>query len=90
MLQIQLHDIGTEDDHMVYNASIPWDSNEHPWMTLATIHLNELLPSDVIESTRFNVGNLPVETLSFPEATSVDDFNIVPNLRAEVYDYCQV
>ena len=75
---------------MVYNASIPWDPSEHPWMNLASIHLTTVLPRDVINATRFNVGHLPRDTLSFPEATSVDDFNIVPNLRAEVYEYCQV
>ena len=89
LLQIQLHDVGPEDDHMVYNASIFWDAKEHPWMNLATIHLTALLPDDIIETTRFSVARLP-EALSFPEATSVHDFNIVPDLRQEVYLQCQV
>ena len=87
---MQLHDVGAEDDHMVYNASIFWDAKEHPWMNLASIHLTALLPDDVIETTRFSVARLPSDTLAFPEATSVYDFNIVPNLREEVYQQCQV
>ena len=87
---MQLHDVGAEDDHMVYNASIFWDAKEHPWMNLASIHLTALLPDDVIETTRFSVARLPSDTLAFPEATSVYDFNIVPNLREEVYLQCQV
>lgn len=75
---------------MVYNASIPWNSAEHPWMNLASLHLTVTLPNDVIESTRFNVGNLPLSTLSFPEASSVYDFNVIPNLRQETYEHCQV
>lgn len=75
---------------MVYNPSIPWDGAEHPWMNLAVIHLTAMMPDDVTELTQFNIDHLPKKTLSFPEATSVHDFNIVPNLRKEVYEACQV
>lgn len=74
---------------MLYNPAKAWNDDEHPWINVATISLTSLLPDDVTENTRFNIGNLPDSTLSIPEGTSVTDFNIVPTIRKEVYSFCQ-
>ena len=70
---------------MLYNAALPWAGAGHPWRNLATLTLNTVLSPDVTEMTRFNVGNLPREVVSFPKATSTSDFNIVPQVREYVY-----
>ena len=85
-LQVQLHKWKEDDTNILYNASVPWDKDGHPWIDVASIVLNALLPENVTEVTRFNIGHLPKDTLSFLEATSNADFNSVPNLRAEVYE----
>lgn len=85
-LQMQIHEFKEGDTNIWYNASLPWDSETHPWIPLATIVLETLLPEDVVEVTRFNVGHTPKQVLDFPEATSNADFNTVPNIRKEVYE----
>ncbi len=62
-----------------------WDDSDIPWLPLATVRLTTVLPDDVTELTQFSIANLPEDTLSFPNPTSNDDFNIVPYLRSEIY-----
>ena len=89
-LQIQLHEWNPETDtNMWYNPAKAWDEEEHPWINVATVTMTSLLPDDVTENTRFTITNLPEDTLTITDGTSVTDFKIVPTIRKEVYFYCQ-
>ena len=84
-LQIQLRDWSESDTNALYNPAIIWSDIETPWQDLAKIRLLSLLPDDVIELTRFNIGHLPEGTLGIPQPTSKSDFNSVPAIRKEIY-----
>ena len=69
--------------------TVMWSDADHPWINVATITMASVLPDQVTENTRFNIGNMPEEVLSYPEGTSVTDFNIVPTFREEIYTACE-
>lgn len=86
-LEIQLRDVTSSDTNAIYNPAVAWTEERHPWLRLGTITLTSLLADDVNDSTHFNVGHTPPSTLSFPEPTSVYDFNMVAALRQEIATY---
>ena len=86
-LQIQLHEWQDDKDtNMLYNPALIWEESDYPWLDLVKIRLLTVLPDDVTEITRFNVANLPWDTLSYPDASSKDDFNVVPHIRKDIYE----
>ena len=64
---MQIHVWEDDDNNNLYNPALAWDESDHPWIPVASIHLNSVLPDEVIELTRFNIGNKPKTVLSWPE-----------------------
>ena len=82
-LQIQLHEIQSDDSHLVLHAARVWDQATHPWLDLADVRLTSLLPLDVIESTRSSLENMP-SSLSLPLAKTIYDYNSIAHFKSKV------
>ena len=88
-LQLQLHQVSPSDRPHVLHAGRYWDESTHPWMDLAEVMVTTMLPSDVTERTRFNVGNAPPSLGLVGPPESIHDFKCIPHIRIEVYKRCQ-
>ena len=88
LLQLQLHEPGPDDSHLVTNLSRVWDEETHPWMDLADVVITSLLPPDVTERTCYAVDKMPVSLGFLPVETFHDSSCIMP-LRAELYRWTQ-
>ena len=87
-LQIQIHEISSSDTATIFHAGILWDKATHPWFDLADVIITTPLAPDVLEKTRYDVGNHPA-SLGFVEATCPEDYNSIAYFRMKVYPFVQ-
>ena len=89
-LQIQLHEWDeTIDNEEVFNSHRYWSESTHPWITLGSVEINEILPykdpkgDTSIDANRFmsSLSHQP-DSLGVIEAKSVRDYNSVNYMRA--------
>lgn len=80
-LQMQLKPRQLGDSYEIYNTAKLWDEE---FIDIGIIHLNQALHDEEIERTRYDPGCVPA-CLSFPDATSIYDYNSIAYIRTRVY-----
>lgn len=80
ILQIQLHTPIPGESDEIFNCSVQWDPETHPYHDLATVELDTVLSLDENNMMRYSVGHHPPSLALLP-ATSVDDYNSVNYMR---------
>jgi len=81
-LQIQLHKAEPDTDPNVFDSRITWDEDKHPWLDLAILEINELLPYYKTVKTGFNLAHHP-KSLGFIKAKSIHDYNSIVYMRSK-------
>lgn len=87
-LQLQLHEEKPGDPPSVFDTSLAWDEQTHPWLDLAEVAIDRALSDEATERLRFNIGHQP-PSLGVLPATSLRDFNSIGYLRTQVYPVSQ-
>ena len=82
MAQIQLHESSANPDPATFDSRLVWDEEQYPWLDLAQITIDELLPLEETIKTGFNLKNHP-KSLGFIKAKSIYDFNSVVYMRSK-------
>lgn len=80
LLQIQWHDVRSDDPDMIRNPLEPWDEVTHPWTDLATVEITEPLSYAEQDDMAFEVTNLPPCMAMLP-AKSMQDYNSLNYMR---------
>ncbi len=70
--QVQLLRAHRERDEACYDASVDWPEDDHPWLDIGTIELNETLSAADCERLAFNPWNHPPE-FGVPPSRSIFD-----------------
>lgn len=81
-LQIQLHKASNSDDHEIFNSWVEWPEETHPWLDLAQVSIDELLPYEEGVKTGFNLIHTPPE-LGNIKAKSIHDYNSIVYMRTK-------
>ncbi len=81
-LQIQLHEARDAESPEVLNPHRYWDEADHPWMDLATVHINEVLPYEDQSRLAFEITHHP-PSMSILPAKSIDDYNSLNYMRIQ-------
>ena len=79
-LQLQLHTPQPGESQEIFNSNVPWDEATHPYMDLATVELQSVLPREESVRMRFSMGNQP-PSLGILPAESIDDYNSLNTMR---------
>lgn len=79
-LQMQLHEASPDDTDEIFNSNEEWDPETHPFMDVATVTINEVLPFRDQVYTRYFIGHLP-KSVSIFKAKDVDDYNSLNYMR---------
>ena len=59
-LQVQLHDwVAGDRREVILNSLYAWDEESHPWMDLAAVRLDAILPDEYGYNCAFRITNLP-------------------------------
>lgn len=82
ILQLQLFKSGTEKDDSVFDSRLLWDENEHPWLDVAHLSIDEILPFETTLKMGFNINHHP-KSLGFIKATSIYDYNSIVYMRSK-------
>ena len=80
-LQMQLHTPTQQDSEELFNCNVAWDEASHPYVDVAEVEVDTLLPHEESEWMVFSVGHHPPSLALLP-AKSLDDYNSVNYLRA--------
>jgi len=85
-LQIQIREASPNDDLSVFNMFwSAWSTDVYPWLELAIIQANEIIPDNEQNKQSFNVARIPKDTITWPEAYSSTDFRSPPHARITIY-----
>ena len=87
-LQLQLHEAEEDDPPTILHVGREWDEATHPWLDLADVTITTLLSPSATEQLEFSFNNLPPSIDLLP-ARSVDDPNVVAQIRRDVYSCSQ-
>lgn len=87
-LQLQVHQAKNDDPSTILQVGREWDESTHPWMDLADIKMTSLLSPKATERLQFTFTHLP-PCIGILPAQSVDDPNVVVQIRKEVYMWSQ-
>ena len=87
-LQLQLHEPKENDPPTILQVGREWDEKTHPWLDVADIKMTSLLSPTATERLKFIHKNLPASIGVLP-AVSVDDPNVVVQIRNDVYVWSQ-
>lgn len=87
-LQLQVHQAKNDDPSTILQVGREWDESTHPWMDLADIKMTSLLSPKATERLKFTFTHLP-PCIGILPAQSVDDPNVVVQIRKEVYMWSQ-
>lgn len=68
VIEAQLHPARSTEGLELYDASVEWPENTHPWLRLARVTLTEVLPDADTEVLRFCPSHRPV-SLPIPKAS---------------------
>lgn len=86
-LQIQLWDWDEQRDTLeVLNSCRYWNEDEHPWLDLAVVTLEQAMPAAQTEVTRVWLGHQP-PSLGITEPIHVRDYRSLPWARVGVYGW---
>ncbi len=81
ILQIQLRDRpGSDDGPEWVSSAVPWNQDRFPYVDLAEVHIDRVLPYQESMLTWFHIGNHP-KNLPIPRARSIDDPHSLNYLR---------
>ncbi|XP_022800953.1 allene oxide synthase-lipoxygenase protein-like [Stylophora pistillata] len=83
-LQLQFHEPKEDDPPTILQVGREWDEESHPWLDVADIKMTSLLSPMATERLKYIYKNLPASIGILP-AVSVDDPNVVVQIRNEVY-----
>ena len=81
-LQLQLKPATVDAEQRTFDSRITWDEAESPWLDLARVTVDELLPYEETLKMGFNLRNHP-KSLGFIKAKSIHDFNSVVYMRSK-------
>lgn len=87
ILQAQLHDVPSpaETNPPMLNPALAWDEQQHPWMDLCEIKIDEpILDREVVSRLDMNPNRSPM-CIKIPLATSPDQFASLGHARAIIY-----
>lgn len=79
-LLIQLHTPQPDDSPEILNCNVAWDEATHPYLELATVELESVLPREQGERMRFSLGHHP-PSLGVLPSECVDDYNSLNYMR---------
>jgi hypothetical protein len=80
-LQIQLREARPDDDDAVFDACREWDARLCPWVDLAHVSIDEIIPYAEANRIRFSLGHQP-PSLGLLPAKSIWDHNSLNQMRA--------
>ena len=86
--QLQLHEAQDDDPATTLHVGREWDEASHPWLDLADVTITTLLSPSATEQLEFSFNNLPPSIDLLP-ARSIDDPNVVAQIRRELYSCTQ-
>lgn len=81
-LQAQFHEVIEGEDRQILNCGIAWDEETHPWIDLADVEVDEVMPTAEGNMTWYDVLNHP-RCMSIPESRSIFDPASINYLRAK-------
>lgn len=81
-VQLQLRKTSANPEQEIFDSRITWDEAAYPWLDLAEISVNELLPYEETVKTGYNLKNHP-KSLGFIKARSIHDYNSVVYMRSK-------
>ncbi len=81
-LQMQLHRPLKGEGDQIFDSWIAWNDQKHPWMDVAEISVDEILPYEESLKMGFNIGHHP-PSLGLIRAKSIHDFNSVVYMRSK-------
>ena len=88
LLQVQLRPVTTDLalNQEAMDCTIAWDESDWPMRDVAIIHLDEVVPDEVVEPLSFSPYNAPAE-LGLILATTATDTASINQLRSVVYEF---
>ena len=81
-LQMQLHKSEEHPAASIFDSRNVWDEGDHPWLDVANLSIDELLPFKETLKMGFNINQHP-KSLGFIPATSIHDYNSVVYMRSK-------
>ena len=81
-LQAQFHEVLNGEDRNVLNCAVAWDEETCPWLDVAEVEVDELLPTEAGNLTWFDICNHP-NCMSIPQAQSITDPASINYLRTK-------
>ena len=88
-LQLQLREASPDDTQELFNMCHLWESARYPWLDLAQVVVDELLPEPLEAQTKMWLAHQP-EGLGLLGAESIYDYRSMGYTRALVYPASQV
>jgi len=82
-LQMQLHNAEVNANQSIFDSRIEWGESTHPWLDVAHVEINEVLPYEQMVKMAFNIGHHP-KSLGFIKALSIHDYNSIVYMRSKV------
>ena len=79
---MQLHKPKNGEGDRIFDSWIVWKQQTHPWMDVAEIEIDKILPYEESLKMGFNIGHHP-PSLGFIPAKSIHDFNSVVYMRSK-------
>jgi hypothetical protein len=79
--QLQLHTPEPGESDEIFNCNVAWDDEKHPYMDVATVELDKMLPFDESNRMRSSLRHRPPSLALLPSA-SIDDYNSINYIRA--------
>jgi len=81
-LQAQFHEVRKDEDRNVLNCAVAWDEETCPWLDVAEVEVDEIIPTEEGNLTWFDICNHP-SCMSIPQAQSIFDPASINYLRTK-------
>lgn len=83
-LEAQFHSPDPGDSTHWFNPSVDWRTNEHPWVCLGRLTLEEIIPDAQTELLCFNPANVP-PSLGTPTSGGIFDYRSIADSEKRVH-----
>ena len=83
-LEAQFHHPEPGDDIHWYNPAVDWRVDEHPWLCIGRVQLQDVLPDEESERLVFNPANVP-PSLGIPISTGIFDYRSIADSEKRVH-----
>lgn len=83
-LEAQFHSAGPGDSTHWFNPSVDWRTDEHPWLCLGQLVLEEIIPDEQAEQLCFNPANVP-PSLGTPTSGGILDYRSIADSEKRVH-----